>query len=92
MRSVALVGTDRVPGKRALGQRGLLLVVDHGGLVERLLPAEHALGLVPVELADPLPISTVATALPEKFVSARASDMKRSMLTISPTPSTRSGR
>jgi hypothetical protein len=65
MRSVALVGTDRVPDKRALGQRGLLLVVDHGGLVERLLPAEHG---------------------------ARASDMKRSMPTISPTPSTRSGR
>ena len=39
-----------------------------------------------------LPISTVATALPEKLVTARASDMNRSMPTISPTPSTRSGR
>jgi hypothetical protein len=34
----------------------------------------------------------VATALPEKLVTARASDMKRSMPTIRPTPSTSSGR
>lgn len=39
-----------------------------------------------------VPISSVATALPVKFVSARASDMKRSMPTMTPTPSTRSGR
>ena len=39
-----------------------------------------------------VPIRTVATALPAKFVSARASDMKRSMPTMKPTPSTRSGR
>ena len=38
------------------------------------------------------PISTVATELPAKFVSARASDMNRSMPTIRPTPSTSSGR
>ncbi|CFS60541.1 Uncharacterised protein [Mycobacterium tuberculosis] len=34
----------------------------------------------------------VATALPEKFVSERASDMNRSIPTISPTPSSSSGR
>ena len=39
-----------------------------------------------------VPTSKVATALPEKLVTARASDMKRSMPTIRPTPSTRSGR
>lgn len=39
-----------------------------------------------------VPIRTVATALPAKFVSARASLMKRSMPTIRPTPSTSSGR
>ncbi len=39
-----------------------------------------------------VPTSRVATALPEKLVTARASDMKRSMPTITPTPSTRSGR
>ena len=38
------------------------------------------------------PTSTVATALPEKLVTARASDMNRSMPTIRPTPSSRSGR
>ena len=37
-------------------------------------------------------MSTVATELPAKFVSARASDMKRSMPTIRPTPSSSSGR
>ena len=37
-------------------------------------------------------MTTVATALPAKFVSARASDMNRSMPTIRPTPSTSSGR
>jgi hypothetical protein len=35
---------------------------------------------------------TVATALPEKFVTARASDMNRSMPTMRPTPSRSSGR
>ena len=39
-----------------------------------------------------VPISTVATALPAKLVSARASDMNRSMPTIRPTPSSSSGR
>ena len=39
-----------------------------------------------------VPIRTVATALPAKFVSARASDMNRSMPTIRPTPSSSSGR
>ena len=39
-----------------------------------------------------VPTSTVATALPAKLVSARASDMNRSMPTIRPTPSTSSGR
>ena len=34
----------------------------------------------------------MATELPAKFVSARASDMNRSMPTIRPTPSTSSGR
>ena len=38
------------------------------------------------------PITTVATALPEKLVSARASDMNLSMPTISPMPSSNSGR
>ena len=38
------------------------------------------------------PTSMVATALPEKLVTARASDMNRSMPTIRPTPSSRSGR
>ncbi|CAO0834205.1 hypothetical protein SMICM17S_01190 [Streptomyces microflavus] len=38
------------------------------------------------------PTRTVATALPAKLVSARASLMKRSMPTIRPTPSTSSGR
>ena len=38
------------------------------------------------------PISTVATELPAKLVSARASDMNRSIPTIRPTPSTSSGR
>ncbi len=33
----------------------------------------------------------MATAFPAKLVSARASDMNRSMPTISPTPSTRAG-
>ncbi|SHW69373.1 Uncharacterised protein [Mycobacteroides abscessus subsp. abscessus] len=37
-------------------------------------------------------MSSVATAFPEKLVNARASDMNRSMPTIMPTPSTRSGR
>jgi len=35
---------------------------------------------------------TVATALPEKLVTALVSDMNRTMPTMSPTPSTRSGR
>ncbi len=39
-----------------------------------------------------VPIRMVATALPAKFVRARASLMKRSMPTIRPTPSTSSGR
>ena len=38
------------------------------------------------------PMSRVATALPVKFVTARASDMNRSMPTMTPTPLTRSGR
>ena len=38
------------------------------------------------------PISTVATALPEKFVTARASDMNLSMPTMIPMPSSSSGR
>ena len=39
-----------------------------------------------------VPTSRVATALPEKLVNARASDMKRSMPTMTPTPSRSSGR
>ena len=38
------------------------------------------------------PITMVATALPEKLVTARASDMNRSMPTIRPMPSSNSGR
>ena len=53
---------------------------------------EHRVELLPVEAVGPVPMSTVATALPAKLVSARASDMKRSMPTIRPTPSTSSGR
>src|SRR5664279_5047719 len=44
-----------------------------------------------ISLTQPA-ITRVATALPEKLVSARASDMNRSTATIRPTPGTRSGR
>jgi hypothetical protein len=40
-------------GEWPLGKPGGLLVVDHGPLVELVLPAEHTLGLVRIELADP---------------------------------------
>ena len=41
-------------GKWVLGKLRGLLVVDYGRLVERVLPAEHTLGLVRIELADPV--------------------------------------
>ena len=48
-------------GSWVLGKRRGLLTVDHGRLVERVLPVEHTLGLVRIDLADPF-LSAVVVA------------------------------
>ena len=75
--------------RRAAHGRSSTMVSSSNGS----LPLEHGIRPCPgrsVLVHDPT--SIVATALPEKFVTARASDMNRSMPTIRPTPSSRSGR
>ena len=74
-----------VPGR-------FVVVVEHARLVEAVLAGEDARRLVAVDLADPGADEDGRDALPAKFVSARASLMRRSMPTMKPTPGTRSGR
>ena len=66
-------------------------VVDHGRPRRRVAAGQDPAPVVVDRLVQ-VPITRVATALPAKFVTARASDMNRSMPTIRPTPSTSSGR
>ncbi len=86
---------DATRAGRLLGglDRGLELVVDvvatrRTGRSPARTRSNRSRSMPPVQW----PTSTVATELPAKLVSARASDMNRSMPTITPTPSTSSGR
>ena len=59
----------RAPSPGRPRARRRLLAVEHRGLVERVVAGQHPVEPVAVEAAGPVPISTVATELPAKFVT-----------------------
>ena len=81
------VATSRPVRRRPRGVSSSIVVSSNGRS-----PASTASSCVRSTPPVHVPMSTVATELPAKLVSARASDMKRSMPTTSPTPSSSSGR
>ena len=81
---------DRVGGKH--GVTAVAIRPGHRGLVAPTLARDPArTWAVSIWLVQ-RPMSTVATAFPVKFVTARSSELNRSIPTITPTPLTRSGR
>ena len=103
-----LPAPERHPGAadlRTVGGRGVTAAADrlpplnvrhHHGLDRRrpapAAPSRIAPGALQIERAVPRAITIVATALPIRFVIARASDMKRSTPRSSVRPATGNGR